>query len=150
MASPPPHSATRRSDRRRLAHRLLVAALVLIAFAASAPGAMADPPKALIEVPDWRERGLAHVDLPLRFRARFDTSYTRHTTGSDRLASPFVGQLGPSLDLNPVLETRVAITRPLADRIELEISWQTRNELTMGDPMAFGRQIVGAFIRITP
>ena len=115
------------------------------------PGASADPAEEdTLAVPDWRERGLAHLDLPLHFRARFDTSYTRHLTGSDRLASPLVGRAGPGLVLDPVLETRVAITRPLADRIEFEIAWETRNELAIGDPMAFGRQIVGAFIRITP
>ena len=34
--------------------------------------------------------------------------------------------------------------------VELEVVWETRNRVESGDPMAFGRQIVGAMIRITP
>ena len=43
---------------------------------------------------DWRANGLAYVDLPLRIRASFDTSYRHHGTLSDRLASPLVNDVG--------------------------------------------------------
>ena len=124
--------------------------LLCVVLAGWAPSAAADRGDPAIDRPDWRDRGLAHVDLPFRFRARFDTSYMRHGTWSDRLASRFLGEVGPGRVVDSMLETRVAIARPLVDRIELGIAWQTRNALTMGDPMAFGRQVVGAFIRITP
>lgn len=149
---PAPRPSPRLDERRRrtLLGRGVSAALLCALLAGWAPSAAADRGGPVLEPPDWRDRGLAHVDLPFRFRARFDTSYMRHSTWSDRLASRFVGEVGPGRSIDSMLETRVAIARPLADRIELEISWQTRNALTMGDPMAFGRQIVGAFIRITP
>lgn len=99
---------------------------------------------------DWRARGLAYIDLPLRIRARFDASYTRHRSESDTLAAPMVAGVGPGLRIERQIESRIALTRPLTDGIELELVWETRNRIESGDPMSFGRQIVGAMIRITP
>lgn len=104
----------------------------------------------LVPNENWRASGLAYVDLPLRIRASFDTRYRHHGTLSDRLASPLVNDVGPGIISNETLESRISFTRPITERIEIEVAWQTSNRLTTGDPLRFGRQIVGAFIRVTP
>lgn len=152
---PPPSPRTddpsdRRTRRGPLGRPLLVALLILCGLLISSARASANDEDTVVAVPDWRARGLAHVDLPLLFRATFDTSYMLQSTWSDRLASPFVSDVGPGIVGDPALETRLSISRPLIDRVELGISWTTRNRLAVQDPMEFGRQMVGAFIRITP
>ena len=153
---PPPSPRTgdppdRRARRGPLGRPLLVAVLIVSGLLISSARASAnDEEDPVVVVPDWRARGLAHVDLPLLFRATFDTSYMVQSTWSDRLASPFVSDVGPGIVGDPALETRLSISRPLADRIEFGISWTTRNRLAVQEPMEFGRQMVGAFIRITP
>ena len=104
----------------------------------------------LVPNEDWRASGLAYVELPLRIRASFDASYRQHGTLSDRLASPLVNDVGPGIISDETLESRISFTRPITERIEIEVAWLTSNRLTTGDPMGFGRQIVGAFIRLTP
>lgn len=99
---------------------------------------------------DWRAQGLAFIDLPLQIRARFDASYGRFRTQPDHLAAPLVAVAGPGLRFDRHIQSRIALTRPLAEGIELEVAWETRNRIESGDPMAFGRQVVGAMIRITP
>ena len=99
---------------------------------------------------DWRAEGIAFIDLPLQIRARFDASYGRFRTRPDQFAAPLVSDVGPGLRFERHIQSRVALTRPLAEGIELEFVWESRNRVTSRDPMAFGRQIVGAMIRITP
>ncbi len=98
----------------------------------------------------WRKRGLAFIDLPLGIRARFDASYSRHLYSSDVLAQSFVADFGPEIVGDRTLESRISLTRALARGIELEIAWETRNSLAVDDPMGFGRQTIGARIRISP
>lgn len=98
---------------------------------------------------DWRARGLAFVDLPFRFRARFDANYRRFQTHSDDLAAPLVSAVGPGRLQERQIESRIALTRPLVEGVELEVMWETRNGVERRDPMAFGRQVVGAVLRIT-
>lgn len=155
-----PHSTSTRGG---ASLRLRVAALAFVALLA-AQGAQAEGPgvgwleplREALEEPlfrpndDWRAQGLAYVDLPLRIRARFDASLERFRTRPDHLAAPLVGEVGPELRFDRHIQSRVALTRPLAEGIELEIAWETRNRIESGDPMAFGRQVVGAMIRITP
>jgi len=81
--------------------------------------------------------------------ARFDASLERFQTRPDHLAAPLVAQAGPGLRFDRHIQSRVSLTRPLAEGVELEVVWETRNRVESGDPMAFGRQIVGAMIRIT-
>ena len=143
-----------------------VAALCLTFFAATA--AMAEEPSfkptdrflELIRQPfegplfqpnrDWREKGLAFIDLPFRIRARFDANYSHFRTRPDRLAAPQVDQAGPGLRFDRHIESRVALTLPLREGVEFGVVWETRNRIEAGDPLAFGRQVVGAMIRITP
>lgn len=100
---------------------------------------------------DWRARGLAYIDLPLQLRARFDAHYSKYGSPVDHLAAPHAAALGPELRFERHIESRVALTRPLWQGIELEVAWQTRNRVEAGgDLMGFGRQVVGAQIRITP
>ena len=99
---------------------------------------------------DWRARGLAFIDLPLQIRARFDASFARFRTLPDHLAAPLVAEAGPVRRFDRHIQSRVALTRPMARGIELEVVWETRNRVESGDPMAFGRQVVAAMIRITP
>jgi len=143
-----------------------VAALCLTFFAATA--AMAETPTfepadrllELIRQPfegslfqpnrDWRAKGLAFIDFPFRIRARFDANYSHFRTRPDLLAAPHVAQAGPGLRFDRHIESRVALTRPLREGVEFEVVWETRNRIEAGDPLAFGRQVVGAMIRITP
>jgi len=98
----------------------------------------------------WKERGLAFIDLPLGIRARFDASYSRHFYSSDVLSQSFVADFGPEMVGDRTLESRISLTRALARGVELEIAWETRNSLAVNDPMGFGRQTIGARIRISP
>jgi len=159
MSRPPRSTSTRRAA----LLRLRVAALVLVAVLAG-PAARAEDPAAdwldvlgqEFEQPlfrpndDWRAQGLAYVDLPLQIRARFEASLERFRTRPDHLAAPLVAQAGPGLRFDRHIQSRVSLTRPLTEGVELEVVWETRNRVESGDPMAFGRQIVGAMIRITP
>jgi len=99
---------------------------------------------------DWRARGIAFFDFPRRIRARVDSSYDVHSTTSDRLASAFLGEAGPSMASAREIETRIALSRPLFGRVEVEIAWQSRARLAMRGPFELRGQIVGAFIRFSP
>lgn len=128
----------------------LLATLAVLPVSASAdPGdeisVSEEPP-----IIDWRAKGLAYLDLPLEIRARFDASYTHHAFDSDHLASPYVNGVGPSIISERSLKSRISFTRPIADGVEIEIAWETRNRIVASDPMGFGRQVVGALIRFTP
>ena len=92
----------------------------------------------LVPNEDWRASGLAYVELPLRIRASFDASYRQHGTLSDRLASPLVNDVGPGIISDETLESRISFTRPITERIEIEVAWLTSNRLTTSDPMGFG------------
>lgn len=98
----------------------------------------------------WQARGLAFIDFPLGIRARFDASYSRHLYSSDVLSQSFVADFGPEIVGDRTLRSRISLTRALARGVELEIAWETRNSLAVNDPMGFGRQTVGARIRISP
>lgn len=159
MPRPPRPTSTRRAALRHLR----AAALFLVAVLAGPAARAEDPAQRWIGVlgeefgqplfrpnDDWRARGLAYVDLPFQIRARFDASLERFRTRPDHLAAPLVSEVGPGLRIDRHIQSRVALTRPLAEGVELEVVWETRNRVESGDPMAFGRQIVGAMIRITP
>ena len=153
-----PYSTSTVAPSRRFAVRVVATVLFgLAAPFASAQDALRQlEPLATVQiVPDdqnerWRERGLAYIDLPLGFRARFDAVYSQHLYSSDMLAEPYVGAVGPGIDRDRTLESRIALTRPIVDGIEFEIAWETRNSLGVHDPMGFGRQTIGARIRISP
>lgn len=98
----------------------------------------------------WRETGLAYVDLPMRFRARFDSTYSSNRYLSEDLARPFTAQTGPSRDREHSLEHRLAVTRPVIEGIELELAWGGRSELGGVNLLDFNRHTVGAVIRIVP
>lgn len=159
MSLPPRSTSTRRAA----LLRLRVTALFVVAVLAGPAARAEDPAPRWLDVlgeefdqplfrpnDDWRARGLAYVDLPLQIRARFDASLVRFRTRPDHLAAPLVAEVGPGLRIDRHIQSRVALTRPLAQGVELEVAWETRNRVESGDPMAFGRQIVGAMIRITP
>lgn len=146
-----PSSSKRiRAIRSGVALCVMLTALVLGPISASGQDFVFEVSKETPPIIDWRAKGLAYIDLPLRIRARFDATYMHHSYVSDRLASPFVNSVGPGIDSDRSLESRIAFTRPISERIELEIAWETRNQITTSNPMGFGRQIVGALIRITP
>jgi hypothetical protein len=134
-----------------LATALTTLVLALMLCAAPPLARAEDEPETLDTASEkWRVRGLAFIDLPLRIRARFDSTYTRNNSLSDDLSLPYVTHVGPGIRGERSLESRFALTRPITDKIEFEISWGTRNSLAGNDPMSFGRQTVGAFIRIAP
>jgi hypothetical protein len=140
--------------RDRLATLLVAAALFALAIPAASARDEFEVPNGPImpHLPeyDWRAAGLAFVDLPLGIRARVDAAYRSHLYSSERLALPFVYDFGPGIRRDQTLESRIALSRPIAAGIELEIAWESRNSLATSDPLGFGRQTIGARIRIAP
>ncbi|MCP4907210.1 MAG: hypothetical protein GY910_19720 [bacterium] len=140
------------------ARRLAAAVIATLFWALAAPVASAQqtfdltPGQSLLNEQDplWRSRGLAFVDLPLGFRVRYDAVYSRHLYASDLLSQPHADAFGPSIQSDSTLESRFALTRAIAEGIEFEIAWETRNSLAAGDLLGFGRQTIGARIRISP
>jgi len=153
MLNRPPYSTRANATGSRLALFGVLVGFLLTPISASAQD-FVDPVGEMNEedapIIDWRAKGLAYIDLPLSIRARFDASYMHHSYVSDRLASPFVNSVGPGIDSDNSLESRIAFTKPITEGIEIEIAWETRNRLATSDMMGFGRQTVGALIRITP
>lgn len=98
----------------------------------------------------WRDSELVRIDLPLGFQASFDAAYSKHASFREVLTQRFSELAGPEIRGDRTLESRFALTRPLAPGIEFEIAWETRNSLAMSDPLGFGRQTLGARIRIAP
>jgi hypothetical protein len=150
MFRSPRQTSTARTPRLAISIALVTALLTLLATASVA----GDELRAAALLPradeDRRPTGIAYVDLPLRWRARFDAAYTNNFYPSDGLARPYAAAVGPSLDRNHSLESRIAIARPLTDRIELELAWGARSRLGSADLLDFDRQTVGAVIRIIP
>jgi len=99
---------------------------------------------------DWRPVGLAHIDLPLRVRARFDARDGQWASRAAQLAAPHAIATGPGLANRRAIESRIALSRPLLGRLEFEISWRTQNRLSSESPMGFGDHVVGALLRFTP
>ncbi len=100
--------------------------------------------------PNRRAEGLAHYDLPMQLRARFDVTYWNDFYASDALARPYVSATGPRIERNQSLESRVALTRAFSDRVEIGIVFGTRSPVGQLDLLDFERQTVGAMIRIVP
>ena len=163
--SPPTtRTGSRRAGRTGRAPAWLALGLAIAALAfASATPARADDAAAAFDLSQraaeleavddgWRARGMAHVDLPLGLRARFDASYSDYVYSSDLLSQSFLAlaQVGPKIVGDRTIESRIAVSRALAPGIELEIAWESRNNLAVSDPMGFGRQTIGALIRISP
>ena len=97
-----------------------------------------------------RATGLAYVDLPMDFRARFDATYTNHVYLSDRLARPYTASFGPNLHSDYSLESSIALTRSISDRIEIGIMWGGRSPIANVALFDFDRQSVRAMVRIAP
>ena len=150
MPNLPPCQTRTTATRSRLVLFGVLVGLLLAPVSASAQDFVAPVDEVAAPIIDWRAKGLAYIDLPLSIRARFDASYMHHSYVSDRLASPIVNSVGPGIDSDRSLESRIAFTKPISKGIELEIAWETRNRIASSDLMGFGRQTVGALIRITP
>ena len=97
-----------------------------------------------------RATGLAYIDLPMDFRARFDATYTNHVYLSDRLARPYTASFGPNLHSDYSLESSIALTRSISDRIEIGIMWGGRSPIANVALFDFDRQSVRAMVRIVP
>ncbi len=96
-------------------------------------------------------KGRAYLDLPMRLRARFGTSYTDPIFVSDPLAEPYAAGVGPDIGNDDAFGSRIAlITHSISDKIEIGIVWGTQNPLTKFNFFDFERQTVGALIRIVP
>ena len=100
----------------------------------------------------WRANGLAHLDLPLRFRARVDASYSRRGARfrSERLAERYLPPAGPSPRSDRSLTGHVSLTRPIIEGIELEVSWAIRNRLRTIPSDPFESHAITAGFRIAP
>jgi len=155
---PSPIRTSKSSSLRQIGARCLIAGG--IALLAAADSFAEDPPRSLnvslIPSPRdepndaWRQAGLAFLDFPLGIRARIDAAYSEHLYFSDLRALPYANEFGPGIRGDHTLESRIALSRPIARGIELEIAWESRNRLATSDPLGFGRQTIGARIRIAP
>ncbi len=96
---------------------------------------------------EWRSKGIAHIELPLGFRARFDATATRNLYHSEDLAESFIAG-GPQLRYRRSLESRISLSRALAQNVEFEIAWGARSPIENVDLLNFQRQTVGALLRI--
>ena len=120
---------------------------------ATACTASADGAEPRVDAPGrWRANGLAHLDLPLRFRARLDASYSRRGARfrSERLAEPYLPPAGPAPRRDRALTSRVSLTRPIIEGVELEISWAVRNGLRAISPAPFESHAITAGFRVAP
>ena len=99
------------------------------------------------ETIDLRATGIAHIDLPLGFRARFDAITTRNLYHSEDLAEPFLTK-GPQLRYRRALESRISISRAFGRNIEFEIAWGARSRFENIELLNFRRQTFGALLRI--
>ncbi len=131
----------------RLARPLAFAALLFLGLWAAAPAAADEPvrrdvPRTALGV------SLVDIELPLDFRARLTGSYGWTRNAIDALAFDRFSRPGPAVRLDSVVGSRFAIGRPLFDRVELEVAWDTRSVLSFSAGPELDRQTVGAFIRI--
>ena len=96
---------------------------------------------------EWRSTGIAHIELPMGFRARFEATTTRNLYHSEDLAESFITG-GPQLRYRSSLESRVSLSRALGQNVEFEIAWGARSPIENVDLLDFERQTVGALLRV--
>ena len=144
-------SSLARTDSWRIVSTIALFALVLLGAEAAFPSEENDalPPDAQ-RTESRRATGVAYIDLSSRVRARLESNYTDDLTISDQLARPYVYLNGPDIRSNPSLESRIALTRSLSERIEVGVVWGVRSSLGNIDLFDIERQTVGAMIRIVP
>lgn len=99
---------------------------------------------------DERSSALAYFDLPMRVQAQFETTYTDGYYIADVLSRPYAIRFGPPIIADHALESRLALTRPISDKVEIGIVWGMRSRLRGIDRFDFDRQTVRAMIRIVP
>ncbi|MFK7898452.1 MAG: hypothetical protein AB8G23_21645 [Myxococcota bacterium] len=109
--------------------------------------AVAPAPEEKAKPIEWRSTGIVHLELPLGFRARFDAIATRNLYHSEDLAEAFITG-GPQLRYRRSLESRISVSRALAQNVEFEVAWGARSPIENVDLLNFERQTVGALIRI--
>ena len=99
----------------------------------------------------WRARGVAFIDLPFGLRARYDAQALYRLSARDDFNAAVSGlPTGVAPHRTRLLESRFALSRVLAPRIELELSWAARSPLTMVDLLRIEDQRVAAMIRFVP
>lgn len=96
---------------------------------------------------EWRSTGIAHIELPLGLRARFEAIATRNLYHSEDLAESFT-KGGPQLRYSRSLESRISLSRALTQNMELEIAWGARSPIENVDLLNIQRQTFGALLRI--
>lgn len=99
----------------------------------------------------WRARGLAFVDLPFGLRARYDAQALLRLSPRSAIPSRlFDLPTETTQRTTRMLESRFALSRAVAPRIELELSWAARSPLTVVDLLRVEDQRVTAMIRLVP
>lgn len=99
----------------------------------------------------WRARGVAFVDLPHGLRARYDAHALLALPSSpDLVGTLFEPPSAVPQRRNRVLESRFALSRVVAPRVEIELSWATRSPLSVVDLVRIEDQRVAAMIRFVP
>lgn len=146
-------SFSRTSRFRRVA--ILVSTVVAAFISCRVDIAFASDEKDLLDsstrpVAIGRAKGIAYVDLPMRLRASFDTTYTGRTRLGDKLARPYTAEVGPRVRESDSLESRVALTRVFFNGIEIGIMCAAPNSPATSGFLDFERLTVGAMVRIVP
>lgn len=96
----------------------------------------------------WRAGGVAFLELPWGLRARYEAqALLAMPSGDDWIATLFEPPSAAPQRRHRVLESRVALSRVVAPRVEIELTWATRNPLSMVDLIRIEDQRVAAMIR---
>jgi len=99
----------------------------------------------------WRARGVAFVDFPLGFRARYEAQALHRLAPRQDPAAPFLDSPTSATRLGArLLESRFALSRVLAPHLELELAWATRSPISMVDLLRVEDQRLAAMIRFVP
>lgn len=144
----------------RVATALGIAVLALAAGPPTAPAAEASTVRGAVleriaereHAERWRSRGLAFVDLPFGLRARYDAQALLRPSARSAIETSLFD--APAAETarrtTRLLESRFTVSRAVAPRIELELSWASRSPLAVVDLLRIEDQRVTAMIRFVP
>ncbi|MBW2423291.1 MAG: hypothetical protein JRG86_03540 [Deltaproteobacteria bacterium] len=146
MSAPPVSPASRLHC--RLAKLLAVGALLCLpALGARAFDDSIVPSARAGAAPSFTAAPILELDLPLSFRFRMDGAYLKSRYSSETLALGRVASVGPALRRSPMIESRMTLTHPFWQGLELGLAWMGRGEPSELQGLELAPQVVGAFVR---
>jgi hypothetical protein len=97
--------------------------------------------------PSFPAASIVELDLPLSFRFRMDGAYLQSRYSSETLALGRAASVGPALRSSPMIESRMVLTHPFWQGLELGLAWMGRGEPSELRGLELAPQVVGAFVR---